>query len=322
MDSIVEAGSLALGSRMKRLSDHLFSEVDQVYAALEMPVKARWFPIFQLLERDLERSVTKIAAETQLSHPAIVQICRRMRQAGLLISRRDPADHRRRLWRLEAAGRQRIEELRQIWEVIDATVSDLLPAAGPSLLQGFAQLEQALRSMPLHQRILKRWKLDRQRLEILDFRPFLAEDFKRLNIEWLEEYFQVEPIDELILSDPVTHILKPGGVILFARVGGCVVGTCALKHQGQGIYELTKMGVTAQQQGGGIGRQLLEAAIRYFCWLDGRELYLETNSILTPAIALYRRCGFVQQPRRRAGSPYERSNVYMIWSDPSTKGNS
>ena len=61
-----------------------------------------------------------------------------MQQAGLLVSRKDPADQRRRLWRLEAAGRQRIEELRPIWKVIDATVSNLLPMAGSNLLESFA----------------------------------------------------------------------------------------------------------------------------------------------------------------------------------------
>jgi putative acetyltransferase len=41
-------------------------------------------------------------------------------------------------------------------------------------------------------------------------------DFARLNIEWLERGFTVEPHDREVLGDPEAHILAPGGRILFA----------------------------------------------------------------------------------------------------------
>ena len=47
----------------------------------------------------------------------------------------------------------------------------------------------------------------------IQFRKYTAEDastFKTLNVEWLEMYFEVEPIDERVLSNPQTAI--PGKV--------------------------------------------------------------------------------------------------------------
>jgi hypothetical protein len=63
-----------------------------------------------------------------------------------------------------------------------------------------------------------------------------------LNLEWLERWFTVEPIDREVLGDPETHILAGGGHVLFAVDGeGHAVGTVALKHEGDGVFELTKM---------------------------------------------------------------------------------
>lgn len=46
-----------------------------------------------------------------------------------------------------------------------------------------------------------------------------------------------------------------GGAILFALLGDAVVGTCALKQEGEGVFELTKMAVDESHQGLGIGRR-------------------------------------------------------------------
>ena len=147
-------------------------------------------------------------------------------------------------------------------------------------------------------------------LEIVDFEPGLAADFERLNREWLEALFTVEPIDARVLGDPQRYVIDPGGHILFARAGGVVVGTVALKHEGQGRYELTKMAVTAAAQGLGAGRRLGEAVIDRYRELGGSSLYLESHSSLAPALALYESLGFRHSPRP-APSEYARSNVYM-----------
>ena len=69
---------------------------------------------------------------------------------------------------------------------------------------------------------------DMKGLKIVDFDAAYADHFKRLNLVWLERYFQVEPIDRAVLSNPEEAIIKPGGMIFFALLDGAVVGTCAL----------------------------------------------------------------------------------------------
>lgn len=149
-------------------------------------------------------------------------------------------------------------------------------------------------------------------IRIVDYSSQYADAFERLNREWLEKYFRVEQIDVVILSDPETTILKDGGVILYALVNDEAVGTVALHHFGDGVYELTKMAVTEGHQGKGLGRQLLSAAIARFVELQGERLYLESHSSLAPALALYESAGF-RHEARPSPSEYERADVYMVY---------
>jgi putative acetyltransferase len=71
------------------------------------------------------------------------------------------------------------------------------------------------------------------------------------------------------------------------------------------------MCVSASHQGLGVGHKLLTAVIDWFVARDGRELSLETNSTLAPAIALYESAGFVHA-RRLYTSFYRHSDVYMV----------
>lgn len=152
---------------------------------------------------------------------------------------------------------------------------------------------------------------------IVGFDPRWRADFARLNLEWLRRWFVVEPFDEEVLGDPERHILADGGRVLFALHDGDgeprAVGTVALRNAGDGVYELTKMAVEPELRGAGIGRALLDAAIDAYRGLGGRELYLESSSVLEPALRMYESAGFVHRPAPRAGSHYARADVHMVW---------
>lgn len=151
-------------------------------------------------------------------------------------------------------------------------------------------------------------------IRIVEYAPRWREDFARLNIEWLERWFAVEPIDREVLGDPEHHILAAGGHVLFAIDGhDRAIGTVALKRESDGVYELTKMAVAPEARGLGVGRRLMEGALQAFRARGGHELFLESSSKLGPALALYESVGFRHRPAPRPGSHYARADVYMVW---------
>ena len=52
-----------------------------------------------------------------------------------------------------------------------------------------------------------------------NYKKEYAKDFKQINMEWIEKYFVMEPVDEFVLTNPEEAILKPGGIIPTMRWG-------------------------------------------------------------------------------------------------------
>jgi len=147
-------------------------------------------------------------------------------------------------------------------------------------------------------------------VRIVPFEPALAPHFARLNREWIERFFVLEPADLAVLADPVAAIIDPGGMIWFALLGDEVVGTSAVMPHGPGTLELAKMAVSPAVQGRGVGRLLGEACIAFAHTTDAHTLMLLSNATLAPALHLYEKLGFRHAPMP-AGSDYARANVHM-----------
>jgi ribosomal protein S18 acetylase RimI-like enzyme len=147
------------------------------------------------------------------------------------------------------------------------------------------------------------------------FRDDLAPHFEKLNLEWIERHFRVEKRDREVLGNPRVEIIDRGGEVFFLVDGDEVVGTCAMIPHGEGVYELSKMAVDAASRGRGLGDRLMEAAIAWARVREARRIFLESNTVLVPAIELYRKHGF-RTTRLGPGDEYERSNIEMTLDLP------
>lgn len=144
---------------------------------------------------------------------------------------------------------------------------------------------------------------------IIDYQPAYQPDFKRLNVAWIARYFQVEPHDLEQLDDPEHHVLSEGGHILLAETEGVIVGTVAMIKVENDRYELAKMAVDDAYQGRQIGKKLGEAALDWARRRGAREVFLESNRRLSPALSLYQRLGF--QEVAMIETPYARADIRM-----------
>lgn len=154
-------------------------------------------------------------------------------------------------------------------------------------------------------------KEEAPKIQIVDYQPAYRVAFKKLNEEWITRYFKMEESDHKALDHPQENIIDMGGYILFALHDGEPVGTCALiKMDGNPYdFELAKMTVAPQMQGKHIGWLLGQSVIEKARSLGAVKLFLESNSMLKPAINLYRKLGF----REIAGhsSAYQRCDIQM-----------
>jgi ribosomal protein S18 acetylase RimI-like enzyme/DNA-binding HxlR family transcriptional regulator len=288
----------------------MYAGVDAVYRSHDVALPSRCFSILFLLRDNGRLGISELATRLGQSHPAVSQMSRKLLAHGVVREWPDREDDRRRLLSLSSRGAALMKRLEAVWRAIAAAVEEL--EASDAMSAALTEVDRALADRDFAHRIRSQLRAaEAAEVEVIAFERRHRADFKRLNVEWLQKYFQVEPIDEAVLSHPET-IIRAGGSILVATIGDEIVGTCALLKHGNRI-ELSKMAVTEHYQGLGIGRRLLRAAIQQFVERGGGELFLETNSILAPAISLYQSLGFVLEDRPAGPSTYARSNVYMVY---------
>ena len=149
-------------------------------------------------------------------------------------------------------------------------------------------------------------------MEIVEYRPELAGAFKALNEAWITQYFVLEAKDREVLDDPQAKIIDRGGQILFLMDGDEAAGCCALMAMADGGFEVAKMAVAEAHKGKGYGRDLMAACVEHARAAGAPRLYLETNSALAPALALYRSFGFRElSGMKRGASDYARVDIWM-----------
>jgi len=311
MDLLRELGPLALGSRLKRLSDRLMQDGIKIYRDCDLDFEPKWFPVFYFLSERGPSAVTDIARGIGITHPSVNQIAKEMISRRYVAAYKDPKDKRRRVLALTAAAKSKRQPLSRTWELIDAALLELIEETGVDLLAHIETLERALASKSFLERFEARHNANPKNLEIKPYRTELASAFRDINRHWIEEHFVMEEADLRVLDNPEGYILKPGGAILFAvNLEDQVVGTCALIRHSDTLAELAKMGVDKQQRSSGAGKLLGQAVLDLASQMGFRKVFLETSSVLAPAIGLYKRLGFVQRAFP-SPSEYQRADVYM-----------
>ena len=146
-------------------------------------------------------------------------------------------------------------------------------------------------------------------MEIVEFEPRYADAFRSLNEAWIGTHFTLEAKDREVLGDPKGQIIDAGGRIFIALKDGEPVGCVALLAMSDGGFEVAKMTVADAARGHGLGRRLMERCVQAGREAGATRLYLESNSSLAPALALYRAAGFVDLPPR--DTPSARADVFM-----------
>ena len=145
-------------------------------------------------------------------------------------------------------------------------------------------------------------------IEIMTYGPEHQPWFEKLNRQWIEKYFWMEPIDFEVLQHPDEHILKNGGTIFMGACNKEIAGTAAVKFVEPGVFEFTKMAVDEKFQGKKIGKAIAEAAIKWSRDSGARKIILYSNTKLETAIGMYRKLGFREVP---LDGPYKRSDIKM-----------
>ncbi|GAA0894395.1 hypothetical protein GCM10009122_40760 [Fulvivirga kasyanovii] len=307
-----QVGKMAIGSRLRMLTEKITEDAAQIYKMYNVDLQPKWFPVFYVLSNGEQKTITAIAKEIGHSHPSVSRIIREMSKKGFVTETKDKSDGRRNVVGLSQKGIDVNNKVQTQYKDVNEVIEDIISQTRHDLWQAIEEWEYLLEEKSLLRRVQEKLKdNESQKVKIVDYSPKYQEDFKRLNEEWISRFFKMEPEDHKALDHPQQYIINNGGFIVVALYNDEPVGVCAgLKmNDPEYDYELAKMAVSPKAQGKNIGWLLGQAVISKARKLGAKKLYLESNTILKPAISLYQKMGF----RKVAGriSPYERSNIQM-----------
>jgi len=312
-DILVDLGELFLGSRLKRLAERLQADAARVAQAAGLPIQPAQFPLLAAIDRYGPLTVGEAVDALGVSQPAVTRCATGLVESGMIEVERSDTDLRQRRLHLSDAGRAAMARAKQaMWPQLDGAVKQVCAPLSGGLLDQVAQIEAALDRTSLEERA-RRWSPP---LRVREYEDALAEDFHRINAEWISSMFRLEENDVQILTRPRELIVDRGGVILFVEAQGLgVVGTCALIRIEEGVFELTKMGVLESARGRKAGEFLLAATLQRARSMGIGTLYLLTNSRCASAIHLYEKLGFEHDAEimQRYAARYERCDVAMRW---------
>ena len=147
-------------------------------------------------------------------------------------------------------------------------------------------------------------------IRVIDYEPRHQPYFEKFNRNWIEKYFEMEPTDEEVLTNPNRAILQSGGAILIAECDGVIAGTVALRKVNDKVFEFTKMAVDENFRRRGIAEMLSHASFEKARQMNINTIILYSNSQLKGAILLYEKLGFRHIPI--GNTEYKRSDVKMI----------
>lgn len=165
MDFFERTGKVAIGSRLRVLTETLTRDASDIYGLYGVDIKPKWFPVFYSLVDGQPKSVTFIAKEIGQSHPSVSTIAKEMVKAGIIKEVDDKADRRCTLITLTEYGKSLSQELITQLHDVGRAVEQISSECGNDLWAAIADWEKALGRKSILQRV-REIKEEREHAEI------------------------------------------------------------------------------------------------------------------------------------------------------------
>ncbi|MBS8102026.1 GNAT family N-acetyltransferase [Streptococcus suis] len=146
-------------------------------------------------------------------------------------------------------------------------------------------------------------------MNIETYKPEYKEAFIAMNLAWIEEMFQVEDEDRMVLGS-IEERLANGGEIFFAiNDEGEIMASCMVAPLPSGEWEIEKFAAKKEFAGQGAGKACLQACMNFIKEKQIQKVIIVSNRKCVSAIHLYRKFGFIEIPVDKNKFPYERADI-------------
>jgi MarR family transcriptional repressor of mepA len=151
MSIINTSGALALSTRLQRLAEQLRKDGAIFYKSYSVEFEPKWFPVILTLSHRPLLSVIELAVEIGYTHPSTISLLKELEKEKLIRSKKDKNDERKRLLELTKKGKQLVDTMQPIWQVMQHVLNEIA-SNHDNLLKAINQAEEALEKQSFLQR--------------------------------------------------------------------------------------------------------------------------------------------------------------------------
>lgn len=226
------------------------------------------------------RAVADVRQTLAVDSAYLSRLLRRLESDGLVVTEPDPTDGRRRRAVLTESGRREWRELDNRSQALaEALISSLGPDQQRRLAEALATADRLLAATAVT-------------IDVTDPLDVAAVESLRRYFAELDERFETGfQADDSITADADCY-RPPRGAFLLGRNGTETVACGAVHRLMPDIAEIKRMWVSPAWRGVGLGRRMLDHLEREGRSLGCTLVRLDTNNVLTEAIAMYRSAGY------------------------------
>lgn len=154
MDTLNQAGILALSSRMHRLSEQIRKDGALIYKEFNIDFELKWFPVIYTIYKRENVNVIEIANEIGYTHPSTITLLKDLEHLQLIKWKKDQKDERKKNYFLTKEGKQLITKMQPIWEIMSKVLAEISDNQN-HLLQAINEAENKLNEQSFYQRVLQ-----------------------------------------------------------------------------------------------------------------------------------------------------------------------
>lgn len=300
-------GELILGTRLKRLSDRLLTDISKIYKSKEIPFEPSWFPVFYLLDNKEKLSVSELAQITGITQSGASQMVTLLVRKGLIEYSHDEADKRVRYFSFTPEGLSLLGDIKPVWKSLKASIHSLLSENESSalLFSALAEFEDSMETKSVYSRVIENLnKTESHEASYLNYNDTHEEQYRDLVLTWLSEN-EHNPVtkDVAWINSPSNWIEAGNGAILTAKIDDDIIGVTVVAFNGESNGRLLLYFVKHDWRRLEIGRQLLIHSISAVEKNDIKKLTVQLGRKHIHAIKLFKEVGFtlqsVLQPNER-----------------------
>lgn len=153
-DIVRRKGYLTLGSRLKRISERLQTEVQALMDDNDVPVQAFQYPLLASLDENGPMEIGALAKSLGVSQPGVTRNVAQLAEQGFVSLSKGTKDKRQKIVSLSPAGHDVVHHGRStIWPQIEHCLQEILTEEPGTLLDHLDRLEQGLRAASFNQRL-------------------------------------------------------------------------------------------------------------------------------------------------------------------------